>query len=398
MIKIQNKQDCCGCWACVQICPKQCISMVEDREGFLYPNINMSICIDCGLCEKVCPVINQGKERNPFKVYAAKNRNEKIRLESSSGGVFTILAEKVIESGGIVFGARFDDNWEVVHDSVESIGDLSTFRGSKYVQSRIAGTFKNAEQYLKAGRNVLFSGAPCQIAGLKLYLRKDYKNLFTVDFICHGVPSPGIWRRYLDEEFRISECSEDQKRLKHCPILDISFRNKKSGWKNYSFVVQGESVGEVDENSFLLFDKFDENPFMKAFLSDLILRPSCYFCPAKEGKSGSDITLADYWGIQYVFPDFDDDKGVSAVIVNTDKGEKAFESIGSDKLESSCDYIVKYNPAIMKSAVKPSERDSFMDMLETEDKISNISDILTEKMKPSILKRAMKRVKRIILK
>ena len=199
MIEIKEKAFCCGCNACVQRCPKQCISMHEDEEGFLYPRVDKTICIECGLCEKVCPVINQNEPRKPLKVYAAYNKDEKIRRESSSGGVFTAIAEQVIDEGGIVFGACFDENWEVKHDYTETKEGLKAFRGSKYVQSRIKDNYQKAEHYLKEGRKVLFSGTPCQIAGLKKYLCKEYENLLTVDFICHGVPSPKVWRMYLNE-------------------------------------------------------------------------------------------------------------------------------------------------------------------------------------------------------
>lgn len=200
MIHITNRQDCCGCAACAQRCPKQCISMKEDAEGFLYPTVDTEVCIDCGLCEKVCPELNSGRERQPQKVYAAINKDEKIRLGSSSGGVFTALAEQTIDEGGVVFGARFDENWEVVHAYTETKEGLTAFRGSKYVQSRIGNAYKDAERFLRNGRKVLFTGTPCLVMGLKLYLGRDYDNLLTVDFLCHGVPSPKAWRLYLKEE------------------------------------------------------------------------------------------------------------------------------------------------------------------------------------------------------
>lgn len=167
MISIKDKQDCCGCAACVQRCPKQCITLHEDNEGFLYPQVDESLCIDCGLCEKVCPVINQADERTPLGVYAVKNPNESVRMQSSSGGVFTMLAEHIIDEGGVVFGACFDECWEVVHSYAETKEALAKFRGSKYVQSKIGSTYQQAEGFLKSGRKVLFSGTPCQIAGLK---------------------------------------------------------------------------------------------------------------------------------------------------------------------------------------------------------------------------------------
>lgn len=202
MIDIIQKQDCCGCEACVQICPKGCMCMVEDTEGFLYPQVDKSVCVNCGLCEKVCPVIHQNKSRTPLKVYAAKNMDEEVRLKSSSGGIFTLLAESVIKRGGVVFGAKFDDEWMVVHDYTDNIEGVAAFRGSKYVQSIIGNAYRKVEQFLKSGRMVLFTGTPCQIAGLKKYLRKEYKKLLAVDLVCHGVPSPKVWQMYLEETNR----------------------------------------------------------------------------------------------------------------------------------------------------------------------------------------------------
>ena len=199
MIDIIDKTLCCGCAACVQRCPKQCITLHEDHEGFLYPKVDTETCIDCGLCEKVCPILNEGNKREPLKVYAAINKDEKIRLESSSGGIFTMLAEQTIGEGGVVFGARFDENWQVRLDYTETIEGIAAFRGSKYVQARTENIYQQAEKFLKEGRKVLFTGTPCQIAGLKKFLRKEYANLLAVDFVCHGVPSPKVWAKYLQE-------------------------------------------------------------------------------------------------------------------------------------------------------------------------------------------------------
>ena len=199
MIEIRDKHACCGCEACVQICPKQCISFEEDAEGFRYPSIDRTICIDCGLCEKVCPVLNQSVPMMPLVVYAAQNKNKEELLHSSSGGIFILLAKEILKKNGVVFGAKFDDKWNVVHAFAESEETVKAFMGSKYVQSRIGNTYSEAKKFLDSGRQVLFSGTPCQIVGLKRYLRKDYDNLLTVDIICHGVPSPKAWHRYLDE-------------------------------------------------------------------------------------------------------------------------------------------------------------------------------------------------------
>lgn len=363
MIEIVEKSDCVGCEACVQRCPKQCIVMKEDAEGFLYPQIDIEKCIDCGLCERVCPVINQGEPRKPLVAYAAKNQDESVRLSSSSGGIFTALAEYVIAQGGVVFGARFDESWNVVHDYVETIEGLSAFRGAKYVQSRIGQSFLRAETFLKQGRMVLFSGLPCQITGLKKFLRKDYDNLITVELFCHGVPSPMVWKRFLEEEVAIP----------HIRLKSISFRDKVSGWKNSSFFYSQEDANGVQLHRM----PFAKNLFMRGFLADLYLRPSCYHCPAKQFKSGSDLTIGDYWGVKLAHPELDDDKGVSAVLVNTDRGVKILQTVQHISLYASTfENVVKCNPALMKSAQEPAKRPLFFELL-NQYKVSEIVVKLT---------------------
>ena len=200
MIEIINKTDCCGCSACEQACPKRCISLLPDKEGFWYPQVEKSACIDCGLCEKVCPVLNSKPERKPLHVYAAINKNEEIRAKSASGGMFTLIAQRVIDEGGVVFGVKFDEHWNVVFGYTETIEGLEAFRRSKYVQAWVGESYKQAKSFLDTGRKVLFTGVPCQIAALLLFLRKPYDNLLTVDLLCEGVPSPKLWKRYLRVE------------------------------------------------------------------------------------------------------------------------------------------------------------------------------------------------------
>ena len=199
MIHIIDKHDCCGCSACVQKCPKQCISMREDDEGFLYPHVDEAECIGCGLCEAVWPLLNVGEPVDANKVLAAKNRDDGERMASSSGGVFIALAKDVIRRGGVVFGAVFDERWEVKHTYAETLDGVRRMMGSKYVQSRVESSFRDAEKFLRAGREVMFVGMPCQIAGLRGYLHKDYDGLLAVELLCHGAPSPGVWRKHLGE-------------------------------------------------------------------------------------------------------------------------------------------------------------------------------------------------------
>lgn len=334
MIQIIDKSQCCGCTACVSICPKQCITMQEDEEGFFYPFVNKSLCVDCNLCQKVCPVLNQANEREPLAVYAAKNKNMEMRLASSSGGIFTLLAEKVIDEGGIVFGACFDENWEVVHDCTESKERLAAFRGSKYVQSCMNNCYARVKQYLRLGRKVLFTGTPCQIAGLKSYLGKEYENLLAVDVVCHGAPSPKAWRLY------IKDITNNDIKV----ITEINFRGKLYSWKNYKFIIRGRENEIINEGGY-------DNKWIHAFLLNLMLRPSCHCCPAIKGKSGSDITLGDYWGIEKFVVDFDDDKGCSLVLVNTLKGEKIYARLNCDSVQTPYEYAVLKNPSLKVPAI-----------------------------------------------
>jgi len=365
MIDIIDKHNCCGCSACVQACPKQCIGFNEDEQGFRYPLVNKELCIDCGLCEKVCPCLNQSETRKPLNVYAAINPNEEIRMKSSSGGIFTLLAEKTIDEGGVVFGARFDENWEVKHDYTETKEGLESFRGSKYVQSRIGETFKQAKTFLGEGRKVLFSGTSCQIAGLKKFLRKEYDNLLTVDVVCHGVPSPLVWREYLKEVIErpkgVAGKNTVLLSLKEKPVITgISFRDKTTGWKKFGFVIRGKSASKADKNSVLssvnteielVHETLDKNLFLQVFLKNLCLRPSCHNCPVKSGKSGSNMTIADYWSINLVDGFINDNKGVSLILVNDYKGKAFLDELCNEWVETTYADAFVGNPAIEKSAV-----------------------------------------------
>jgi coenzyme F420-reducing hydrogenase beta subunit len=366
MIEIKDKKDCCGCHACAMVCVKHCITMQADEQGFLYPVVDKDACNDCSLCNKVCPVINQNKPRKPLKVYAAKNKNEEVRRQSSSGGIFTLLAEKIIAEGGVVFGARFDEEWNVIHSWVDTIEGIEAFRGSKYVQSTIGSTYREAKGFLKQGRKVLFSGTPCQIAGLKKYLCKDYDNLLTVDVVCHGVPSPLVWRTYLDE-FRKKLLAERnvEKNSSHLSIddlpviTDISFRDKRNGWKNYGFrlrYITTETLNSfpysVIKNETEILHPSKTNVFMKGFLADLYLRPSCHACTARMGKSYSDISIADFWGVKDYYPEFDDDKGVGLILLYTDKGISVFSALDALYLEATYEQGLRGNLCLEHSAMQ----------------------------------------------
>lgn len=366
MINIQHKKDCCGCEACVQKCPKHCIAFMQDKEGFYYPQVDIAKCINCHLCEKVCPVINQGKVQKPKLVCAAFNLDTVIRMKSSSGGAFSWIATKVIQQGGVVFGACYDEHWDVVHDYTESIVELEKFRGSKYVQSRIGNSYIKAKEFLDSGKEVLFTGTPCQVRGLKLFLRKDYDNLYTADFVCHGVPNSKVWQQYLYEEL------EENKRLKTerssaagkntvlnlslntaSALADIAFRDKTDyGWEKFCFVIRKKSGSKARQNSVLLSDIHYNNPYYSLFLSHVLERYSCYDCPAKAGKSGSDLTMGDYWGIDYDEIIKKDDKGVSLLMAHSEKGKWLMDGLVNSP--RSYQHAINHNPMIVKS-LSPSK-------------------------------------------
>ena len=317
MIDIQNKTDCCGCSACAQICPKKCITMKADNEGFLYPHINVVDCIDCNLCEKVCPVINKYESKSPLASFACKAHDEQLVKDSSSGGVVSILSKYVIQNQGVVYGASFDNNWMVNHSSADSEDDLIKFRGSKYVQSNIGQAYQEVKEYLLKGRIVLFIGTPCQVAGLNHFLRKKYDHLLTIDIICHSVPSPKVWKLYLDE---ISKKGNSY-------IKNVTFRDKSFGWRDYALHITGCSKdGSICS---LVHEPKSHNIYMRGFLQDLYTRPSCSKCPARNYTSGSDFTIGDFWGYDKYYPDRFDEKGMSVVLLNTEKASKIFKDIES---------------------------------------------------------------------
>lgn len=353
MIKITDKHKCCGCTACVNVCPKNCISMSADKEGFLYPVVDFVKCIDCGLCEQVCPVLRPVKNETEPLVYAAVNNDESVRLQSSSGGIFTLLAESVLDREGVVFGACFDQNWNVVHDYTETKEGLAKFRGSKYVQSHVGNCFIQVKTFLDSGREVLFSGTPCQVAGLKNYLHKPYSNLFTVDLVCHGVPSPEVWRRYLQEAVcRVYGIKKKNLINLGEYISDISFRAKDKGWKKYNIKI-------IFCNGKVEMMPFFENSYMNVFLSDLSLRPSCYACPTKLHHVQSDITLADFWGVNEIKPDIDDDKGCGLILINCEEKLDFLYKMNCQLLQQQLERVVEYNPCILSTVNEPANRDFF---------------------------------------
>ncbi len=342
MINIKEKNACCGCQACKEVCPTQCISMVVDNEGFLYPKVRQADCLDCHLCEKACPQLKEADvmEGTPTACYAAISKDTQARLLSSSGGVFSLLAESIIKRGGVVFGARFDDRFTVFHSYTETCAEIAPFRGSKYSQSDLRGSYSQVHQFLKEKRPVLFTGTPCQIAGLRGYLQhKDDDNLFLVSVVCHGAPSPLVWKEYLMHVTNGAQPTE------------VIMRDKTEGWSRYKMVI-------TRDNETCLNTTATDTPFMRAFLSNLTLRPSCYSCQFR-GNHRSDLMLGDYWGIEDVHPDMSDDNGTSLILVYTAKGQQLLSGLNLKLKESRYEDAIKGNPSIIYPAYKPVERALF---------------------------------------
>jgi coenzyme F420-reducing hydrogenase beta subunit len=302
MIEIKEKEMCTGCYGCENICPQDCITMEKDYEGFSYPIVNKKSCTNCGLCEKVCPMLHEVELHEQPVAYAAYNKNEKIRMQSSSGGLFTLIAEQIINEEGVVFGVGFDESFNVTHSYVECKEELIRFRGSKYIQSEIGDAYKQAKDFLIQGKKVLFTGTPCQIAGFKFYLGKDYENLICQDIVCQGVPSPLAWSKYLESRIR--------KQGNGKQIREITFRSKDESWKQYKLKISFEADNIYQENK-------SNDKYLRAFMKFISIRPSCFRCKFKGEHRASDITLADFWGIQNVISNMDDDKGISLVIINS---------------------------------------------------------------------------------
>jgi len=336
-----DKEQCSGCHACASICPTNCIHMKPDHEGFLYPQINKEKCNACELCTSICPFKQKALDNNKVpQAFAAYCTDEKTRYISSSGGVFGCIAKKVIKDGGIVFGARFNEENEVIHDCTKTLEGLPPLFGSKYIQSRIDDNMIKAKQLLKQGKQVLFCGTPCQIEGLHAFLGKRYENLFLVDFICHGVPSPLVWKEQL-------------KQFTH-PIKHISFRDKTNGWKKSGQVIATIQVETPQGNV-----TFREPLFGRGFLQNYFLRPSCYNCQTKKIIRASDLTLADYWGIEQLDPSLNDDKGLSLVMVNSKRGERLLQDSNLWRKPVDLFDSIQYNSSMHTSVALSSKRNNF---------------------------------------
>lgn len=350
VIIIDKPSDCCGCEACRNGCPVNAITMQADKEGFLYPQVDTARCVGCGKCERICPVKNKAASvtERTTTAYAARVRNGAVRQASSSGGVFTAIATHVLENGGIVFGAAFDEHFCVRHIGIDRVEDLEKLRGSKYVQSEIGTSYAEAKRHLDEGRSVLFTGTPCQISGLYRYLGKTYDTLLTQDIVCHGVPSPSVWDAYVR--------SRETKAASETRF--VSFRHKQYGWRDYA--VRFEFVnGKTD------CKRSQYDPYMRSYLRNLSIRPSCFDCTFKSPYREADITLADFWGVEHVCKEMDDDQGTSLVLLHSDKARAIYREIDAalDSRAVEVDAAAPYNPSMTTSTKPNPNRAAFFERM-----------------------------------
>jgi len=306
MILIEDKKNCCGCMTCYNSCPRQCIEMKEDGEGFRYPTIDKKKCINCGICKSICSSMNKRKNNYKTKVVAAWSKDEVNRKNSSSGGCFSEFAKYILKNNGIVYGAKYDKELNVIHESIKILEQLEKLKGSKYVQSDIRKTYQEAKKDLENDKLVLFSGTPCQVVGLYNYLSEDYPNLFTIDLICHGVFSPLVYESYLEYI---------NKKNNNYEIQEIKFRSKIYGWGNYCM-----NITYSDGQKYI--EKLDKDEFYQLYAKNMALRPSCYECRFCKTKREADITIGDYWGVEKHKPHLYDTKGVSLLFNNSIKARR----------------------------------------------------------------------------
>lgn len=346
---LAERDKCTGCGACFAICRHDAISMRSDDEGFVRPFIDEAKCVKCHLCKDVCPVLGMCVRNESCIAYAAKAKDENVRLASTSGGVFTLLAKSVLDKGGVVYGVAFDAvSGKVVYRRADTLEQAAAFRGSKYVQADVSKSLREIKDVLqKAGRWVLFSGTPCQIAGIKSYLQMlkvDMERLFLVEVICHAASSPLAWEKYLNQF--------------DGGIAKVDFRSKRRGWRKYTMSL-------VDSSGKERLSHFRGYTYLWGFLQSLYNRPSCHVCHFRRGGSGADISIGDFWGIESVAPEMDDNRGVSSVIVRTSKGGLLWDRIreSADFKVASYQAMLQGNPALTESPVPHQRRKEFFSMM-----------------------------------
>lgn len=362
---------CTGCRACEQLCASHAINMITNAEGFIEAKISDNHCINCGLCVKVCPQ-NQILESNkPIKVYALRLRDDEVLSKSASGGAFAGFAMNVISHGGVVYGVSYTSEWGAAHKRIDSLGQLESLQSSKYVQADTCSTYREVKSDLLNNKLVLYSGTGCQISGLKAFLRKDYDNLVTMDLICHGVTSPLMFKKYI--EWVEKKEKED--------LTYFNFRDKSRGWGlNYRY-----KTHRTQKLESCVYD-----PYYICFLSGHAYHECCYSCKYSQERRVSDLTIGDYWGIQKQHPEFFSQKGVSAILINSTKGEKIFEE-AKEKFyyaESEFEKVAVENTNLLRPTSRSAIRDNIYKNIDQEDWFNE----LTKQYRPSF----KQRVKRLV--
>ena len=382
--------DCIGCGVCSISCSRKCIEMVQDKKGFVYPAIDNDRCISCKKCEAVCPILNPIVETETNTCLAVKNIDNNERKISSSGGVFIAMAEKVLEDNGAVCAAAYDESLTVVHRIVQSKEQVPYLCGAKYAQSRFDPCLLEVKALLQDGKTVLFIGTPCQVGAIEGGLTETEKeNIILVDFICHGVPSPVVFQKYL------SELSRDY--AKGSPIISVNMRDKATGWSNYSYCMTVEFENGVK------YQKLNrEEMFLQGFVNDLFLRDSCYNCAFKGRHRASDLTLGDCWGIWNIDSDFDDNLGTSLLQIHTKRGLNYWNLISSQFNVTDFDErdAIKYNPSAVKSATAHVNKDTFWNLVNQGVDVGKaIQECLYEEQKEdSLLGHLKVRVKKLLFR
>lgn len=339
-----NKSQCCGCTACVNICPTKSIYLEEDNKGFLYPKIDENICINCGLCETTCPLKqNSLPAVHEHKAYGVKNKSASERMKSSSGSVFIELAKFILSQKGVVYGVRMEDDFTICYSRAENLDEARKFQGSKYVQSLKLDNYNKVKQDLIQGKKVLFIGTPCEVAGLKNFLRgRDTSGLYTVDIICHGVPS----------QLFLKQSIQKQEERYGAKVKRLTFRDKSYGWRNQEIKIDFNNEKEYHAPIW-------EDEFYRLFTSNYILRDCCYSCHYSNLDREGDITIGDFWNIKNVKEAFEDQLGVSSVIINSEKGNQLFEEIKCNFDMFSCSLEDVLQPNLIHPSKKPNDFEKF---------------------------------------